>query len=402
MFDRGNDSDIIPFPISPPRLDPRVSDNERRLALEVEDLKRIHALSLRLAANQTLPQVLQDVLRTAVTMADATLGSVQILTPAGELSMVGQVGFGDSIVDQFGTVRLEDCTTCSEALKRRSRVIVPDLSSDPKFTEIAAALKSYGAASAVSTPVLDTVGNVLAMFSVYWVERHEPSDRELRAFDLCAELAGRHVERSAAARLLRDRQVLLMRELAHRGKNLVSVVQAIATRSLSGDRTLSDARKVLIGRLQALARTYDTLTEEAPESAALHDIVSAGLETLSDRAIIRGPQVLVHAHTAQTLALVFHELATNAAKYGSLSVVSGRVEVNWELALLDGDDERFRLTWKEIGGPRVAPPVSKGFGSAIITSVIGNELKCTPTLTFAEDGFVYRLDCSLRALTARA
>jgi len=377
----------------------RLLDSERRLVAEVEDLKHLHALSLRLAANQTLPDVLNDVLRTAASLVDAHLGSAQLLTSDGDLGMIGQVGFGENIIDTFSTVRLEDCTTCSEALKSRSRIIVPDMRADPKYTEISAALRSYGAVAAVSTPVLGSGGRVLAMFSVYWLEDHEPSDRELRALDLCAEIAGRHVERSVLAKELRDRQTLLMRELVHRGKNLVSVIQAIARRTLSGDRTLDDAREVFIGRLQAPAHTYDTLTDEAPESAPLHGVVSAGLKSLSDRTDISGPVVAVHAKIAQTLALVFHELATNAAKHGSLSDESGRVEVTWELARQGSGDERFRLTWMERGGPRVNPPAREGFGSVIITSVIGNELNCVPTMDYTEDGFRYCLECSLNALT---
>lgn len=387
------------YALSRRRPVPCLSDNERQLVGEVEDLKHLHALSLRLATNQALPDVLKDVLRTAADLVAAPLGSVQLLTAAGDLGMIGQVGFGESILDTFSTVRLDDCTTCSEALTRRSRVIVPDLRTDPKYTEIAAALRSYGAVAAVSTPVLDSGGNVLAMFSVYWPEEHEPDDRELRALDLCAELAGRHVERNAAAKALRDRQTLLMRELAHRGKNLVSVVRAIAARSLSGDRTLDEAREVFIGRLQALANTYDTLTDETPESAPLHEIVSASLNSLSDRTEVRGPVVAVHAKTAQTLALVFHELTTNAAKYGSLSVETGRIDVTWELTRHGRDDTWFKLAWIESGGPRVAPPARKGFGSAIITSVVGQELNCQPAMDYAEDGFRYRLECSLSALT---
>lgn len=123
-------------------------------------------------------------LRTAASLVDARLGSVQLLTPEGNLGMVCEIGFGDSILDEFAVVRLEDCSTCAVALERRSRVAVRDLRMDPKFTEIAAALRSYGAVAAVSTPVLDSGGKVLAMFSVYWLKEHEPSDRELRALDL--------------------------------------------------------------------------------------------------------------------------------------------------------------------------------------------------------------------------
>jgi two-component sensor histidine kinase len=376
-----------------------INESEPQLTDEVEDLKRLHALSLRLASTNILADVLVDVLRTAASLVGARLGSVQLLTPKGDLSMVGQVGFGDSLFEKFSLVRLQDCSTCAVALQRRARVILRNLRTDPNFSEIAAALRSYGVVAAVSTPVLDSGGNVLAMFSLYWLEEHEPNDRQLRALDLCADLVGRHVERNVAAKALRDREQLLMRELAHRGKNLVSVIQAIAARSLSGERTLDEARKVFIGRLGALANTYNTLTEEAPESVDLHDIVSEGLKSLGERVDIGGPAVGVLAKNAQTLSLVIHELATNAAKYGALSVESGRITVTWELLRNGSADERFRFNWSETGGPAADQPVRKGFGSVIITSVIGNDLNCVPTMEYAEDGLQYRFECSLSTLT---
>jgi GAF domain-containing protein len=335
---------VRPSPLS--TVESLRSENERLLAAEVEDLKLIHALSLRLAVadSDKLSDVLLDVLRTAAGLVGARLGSVQLLTPDGKLGMIGQIGFGDGIIDQFPIVSLEDCTTCAVALKHRTRVTVRDLRTDSDFTDIAVALRSYGAVGAASTPVLDRGGNVLAMFSVYWLEEHEPSERELRVLDLCAELAGRHVERSAAAKALRDReqrQTLLMRELAHRGRNLLSVIQAIAARSLRGEQTLDEAREVFIGRLGALANTYNTLTDEAPESVRLHDIISAGLKSHIERAAIRGPAIVVPAKKAQTLALVLHELATNAAKYGALSAPSGRIEVTWELVQKHSGSEQF-------------------------------------------------------------
>src|SRR6201996_3206795 len=375
-----------------------LSDKEQQLSAEIEDLKRIHGLSLRLSEASTLAEGLMDVLRTATALVDARLGSVQLLNDDGQLEMVGQIGFGASILDTFAVVTLQDCSTCAVALNRRARVAVRDLRRDHDFSQIAAALRSYGAVGAVSTPILDKAGNVLAMFSVYWLDEHEPDDRELAGLDLCAELAGRHVERSVAARALRDheqRQALLMRELAHRGKNLLQVIQSIARRSLSGERTLDEAREVFIGRLDALSNTYSTLTEESAESVHLTNIVAAELQSYGERINVRGPAISVPARKAQSLALVIHELATNAAKYGALSVPSGRVEIAWGIT-----DDQFFLDWSEIDGPSVEPPRKPGFGSVIITYVVGSELNCEPVLDYQQSGFRYRFDCSVAALTA--
>lgn len=375
-----------------------LSHTERLLTAEIEDLRRIHGLSLRLGDASTLSDGLVDVLKTAALLVDASMGSVQLVNDNGELEMIGQIGFGADVLDQFAVVTLRDCSTCAVALNRRARVAVRDLRKDRDFTEIAAALRSYGAVGAVSTPILDKAGKVLAMFSVYWPDEHELDEREVAGLDLCAELAGRHVERSVAGRALRDheqRQTLLMRELAHRGKNLLQVVQSIARRSLTGERSLDEAREIFIGRLGALANTYSTLTEAAPESVQLTSIVTAGLQFHSERTKVRGPAILVPAKKAQTLALVINELATNAAKYGALSAPTGHVEVSWEVT-----NDRFSLKWLESGGPPAHTPTKLGFGSVIISSVIGTELNCEPGLEYRQSGFEYRLDCSFSALTA--
>ena len=393
MLKQNKESSVILWPGAVPR-EGQASTETERLAAEVEDLKCLHALSLRLTAAQSLPEVLVDVLLTASSIVGAPLGSVQLLTREGALDMVGQVGFGEQIISAFPTVRLEDCTTCSVALQRKSRVIVSNLRTDPNFSGIAAALHAYGAIAAVSTPVLDNGRNVLAMISLYWHEQREPTERELRVLDLCAELAGRQVERSAAE----ARQRLLMRELAHRGKNLITVIQAIATRTLSSGRSIDEGRETFIGRLQAVANTYDALTDEAAETANLHNIVAAGLKSIGDRASISGPVVIIPSKTAQTLSLVVHELATNAAKYGALSVKSGRVDVAWRVVQDSDARERFVFEWSERGGPAAEPPARKGFGSVIISSLVGSELHCKPELQYAEKGFNYRLECALSDL----
>lgn len=381
-------------------LGPIRSENDR-LTAEVDDLKRIHALSLRLTEATTLADVLHDLLRTSVALVGARLGTVQLLRPDGKLGLVGEVGFGTDIANKFSVVSLEDCSTCAVALKRRSRVIVQNLHTDSDFTEIAAALYSRGAVTAVSTPICDKTGNVLAMFSVYWLEEQKLSDRQLSTLDLCAELVGRHVERSFATEALLDRerrQSLLMLELSHRGKNLLSVVQAIAARSFQGDRTLDEARDIFNGRLHALGHTYNMLTEVSPENVSLSEVASATLESHGEQISIHGPEIFIPAKRAQTLALVFHELATNASKYGALSVSAGRVELEWRIS--SEDNEQFHLDWLETGGPAATVPSRRGFGSTIITSVVGSELNCIPSLEFSESGLRYRFDCEMVALKA--
>jgi PAS domain S-box-containing protein len=206
-----------------------------------------------------------------------------------------------------------------------------------------------------------------------------------------------------------DRQQMLMRELAHRGMNLLAVVQSIAGRSLTGDRSLAEAKSVFIGRLQALSQTFSTLTTEAFEGAPLEAMVNRELASFAGRARLEGPNVMLTPKIAQTFALVVHELATNAAKYGSLSVPDGEVHVKW---VITGGDvsgqrdtanmpaQRFKLEWRESGGPPATPPKRRGFGTTLVSQVAGTEFDCTPELTYGADGFGYKLDAPMQRLGA--
>jgi PAS domain S-box-containing protein len=194
-----------------------------------------------------------------------------------------------------------------------------------------------------------------------------------------------------------ERQRVLMREVAHRGKNLLAVVQSIAGRTLTGHGTLEEARKSFVGRLQALSRTYASLTDEVFEGAPLDEIVASELSSFEGRTRIDGPKIMLGAKVAQTFALIVHELATNAAKYGALSVPAGHLAVTWQIADVKGA-QCFLFDWTETGGPPAVTPTSRGFGTLLITTVAGGELKCEPEITYAAEGFRYRLVAPLASI----
>jgi PAS domain S-box-containing protein len=152
-----------------------------------------------------------------------------------------------------------------------------------------------------------------------------------------------------------ERQRLLTRELSHRVKNTLAVVQGIASQTLTGGRDLVDARTVLARRLRALANAHGLLTASEWRGASLAALVGDELEPYDGRAVLLASEdVTLGPRAALTLALVLHELTTNAAKHGALSVPGGRVELSWSGAA--ASDDTFRLAWREAGGPRVRPP----------------------------------------------
>ena len=168
-------------------------------------------------------------------------------------------------------------------------------------------------------------------------------------------------EEKAAA----ERQRLLTNELNHRVKNTLATVQSIAAQTF---RAISDqpARAVFDARVTALSNAHNVLTESNWESASLIGVVERAIaphavaEADANRFQITGPDTRLHPKVAVTLAMALHELMTNAAKFGALSVPEGRVTVVWTLKP-DGARERLSLTWTETGGPEVAPPTRKGF-----------------------------------------
>lgn len=194
-----------------------------------------------------------------------------------------------------------------------------------------------------------------------------------------------------------QRQAVLMRELAHRGKNLIAVIQAIASRTFAGERPAKESAAIFAGRLQALANTFATFNESSAETSPLRDILAAELQVYTDKVALDGPPVLLSAAAAQTFALVAHELATNAAKYGALSRPEGRLAVAWRVSG-EGDAARFAFDWRESGGPPVVAPTRRSFGTVLITQIAGSQFGCAPQVDYDPAGLRYGFEADLARL----
>jgi PAS domain S-box-containing protein len=167
--------------------------------------------------------------------------------------------------------------------------------------------------------------------------------------------------------------VNLAHEAEHRTKNILATVQA--TVRLSHSSAADDLKKLIEGRINALAKVHTLFVESRWTGAELHTLVTQELLPYrgdrETRVRINGPAVMLEPNTAQTIAVFLHELATNAAKYGSLSTADGDVEIAWSCTA----DRRLNLRWTESGGPAVAPPTHRGFGTRILENIIGGQLK---------------------------
>jgi two-component sensor histidine kinase len=154
-------------------------------------------------------------------------------------------------------------------------------------------------------------------------------------------------------------------------------------------------------RLHSLAQTHAILLDQDWQGADLAEVVRTEMGPYADRVSIEGPSLMLTAQAAQNFALALHELATNAAKYGALSNLTGRVNINWSVLKPNGY-RQFIFRWQEQGGPQVTPPVGKGFGSAVLEQVMAEYFENPPQIEFAANGVGYEVIGSLEAITNEA
>jgi two-component sensor histidine kinase len=185
------------------------------------------------------------------------------------------------------------------------------------------------------------------------------------------------------------RQKLLVDELNHRVKNTLATVQSLASQTARSTANPKDFTHAFEGRLIALSKAHDQLTAHHWENAELREMLSGSLAPYAaaspSRIVLRGEDLVLRPRAVLTLAMVVHELTTNAAKYGALSVPSGCVEVRWAPVEQDGR-KSLRLDWIESGGPEVKVPERRSFGSRFIEGSVKAELNGTARLVYAPEG----------------
>jgi two-component sensor histidine kinase len=188
---------------------------------------------------------------------------------------------------------------------------------------------------------------------------------------------------------------LLVNELNHRVKNTLATVQAIAAQTFRGSGDPEAIRK-FEGRLVALGRAHNVLSEEKWDSAEIREIVEGVLEPYaareSHRLHVSGPALRLSPRSALMMSMALHELATNAVKYGALSNAKGEIYIDWATAD-EGDNRRIRLRWKEVNGPSVGSVERRGFGSKLIEHTFGQQLGGSAKLEFAPTGVICNLEC---------
>jgi two-component sensor histidine kinase len=215
-----------------------------------------------------------------------------------------------------------------------------------------------------------------------------------------AETAKRLAEEVTERKRAEERLTILVRELSHRVKNILAVLQSIAARTVLSTRSADESREILYGRLQALGRAHELLIEASWSGAPLQQVVEAELAGFTDRVKVSGPELGLSASAVQTFALIVHELLTNAAKYGALSNADGEVLVSW--ALEQTPTRGFlEFSWQERGGPPVVSSGHTGFGFALI-SAMGRSLTTSPNIKLNQSGLECKIKVPLETLVPNA
>lgn len=191
-----------------------------------------------------------------------------------------------------------------------------------------------------------------------------------------------------------DQIALLMREVQHRAKNMLSMIQALARRTAPAEHP--EFVESFEERLKALAANQELLVTGQWAGARMHELVRTQLYYVEDlidgRVTCEGPDLLIVPASAETIGMALHELVTNAAKYGALSNDSGKVEICWEITKTAHGRE-FVLSWREAGGPPVQEPEREGFGSTLTTRVPRLSLNAQVESQFRPEGFFWQMRC---------
>ncbi|GJD94503.1 hypothetical protein OCOJLMKI_1705 [Methylobacterium iners] len=357
---------------------------------------------------------LGDRLRDLSRTSEMTLMAAEIV---GRTLNAGRAGFGrlDALGEHVdleldwtavglrsiaGRHRFEDYGDLRRELLRGEPVIVRDACRDPRTAACSGALQALDVASLINMPVRER-GRTVALF---FVHDRVPRDWSREELGFLRAVADR-VEAAVARVRAEEQQQLLNRELSHRMKNTLAMVQAIATQTLRGASDIEAAKEVLAARLIALGKAHDILMTGDGESQGtdIRTVIENALSLHEDperqRFDLQGPHVPCGARAALSLALMVHELATNAAKYGALSTPTGRVVLTWEVGST-GDTKTVRLTWREEGGPRVTAPSRVGFGSRLIERGLAGAVGGQVELRYPPEGMCCTLVAPLTGFLA--
>lgn len=269
-------------------------------------------------------------------------------------------------------------------------------------TALASALAALLAHKLISKPILQLQSAAEALPERRDVEYQHTWMAEANVVGNALSHASQVISRrEAALKDHEDQLSLVIKELSHRTKNLLAVIQAMARQTMKG--SAGPYLSTFQDRLGALSRSHDLLVGTGWSSVELEDLVRSQTETFrphgEEKIRCEGPQILLKPEAAQSIGMALHELATNAAKYGALTSPEGWVRVTWKVLTNEEDEQGLLFIWKEENGPPCSPPDTSGFGHSILTRVVPSGLRGKATLFWHQSGCEWKLEVPLSALS---
>lgn len=380
----------------------------RQLAkMQAGDMQARAAVARRLALIE-----LGDHLRDVSTVKEMTATAAEIV---GRTLHVSRAGYGElddtgqlvTILQDWttpgsdsltGQHRLADYGDVGPIMQRGETLIVSSMTEDPRTAGYVAPFEAISISAMLNVPVRER-GRAVGIFYVHSSTPRTWTEEEITFVRNVAD----RVQIGIARLRAEEQQAILNHELSHRMKNVLAMVQAIAQQTIRNASDLDDAQAALSSRLIALGKAHDLLLTGIRESASLEAVIQGALAIHDDQQIgrlrLNGSFVQVGSASALSLSLIVHELATNAAKYGALSVPEGYVAVDWKLVEQNGE-ACVQLRWAEHGGPQVAAPKRRGFGSRLIERGLSCVIGAEVALSYPSSGVICTVTVPLAGLAA--
>ena len=338
-----------------------------------------------------ISRVAADILGRTLGLAHGGYGAVNA---DAETILVTEEWTAPGVTSIAGLHHFREYGSFVESLKAGEPVIIDDVAADPRTADETDALAAIDVRALLNLPVMEHGRFVALLYAL----KAAPCAWSPEDIGFVRNVADR--TRAAIARVeAEERQQTLNQELSHRMKNMLAMVQSIATQTMRNATDVETAKNVLAGRLIALGKSHDLLLGGTLNGTSLQILIEDTLQPhldRPDRFVIEGPTLTVGAKAAMSLALMLHELATNAAKYGALSNADGRVRIDWKT---DGM-AHVRLQWSEAGGPLVVRPTRTGFGTRLIGRGLAGNFGGEVQLEFPATGLICTVTASLKELQA--
>jgi two-component sensor histidine kinase len=371
--------------------------SHEKLAKELAAIKHLHEISSELLGERQPEELYEKILDAVVSIMRSDFASIQLYRPErGELRLLAHRRFPPEAAKFWKRVNAQSGSCCGAALASAERVIIPDIEANAQLVSNSLEIfRRAGIRAVQSTPLISHGGHILGMVSTHWRQPHVPREQDLRYLDILARQFADLIERSLAE----QRTKALLREVSHRAKNILAVVQGMA-RQTAAQKDPDIFVEDLCARLDGLSRSHDLLVASDWQGVEVSELIRSQVAHLIDlggtRITFAGPPIRISPRAAQAIGMAVHELSTNAIKFGSLSSADGFVELGWSVS--DGAEPRFTMSWHEHGGPPAVPPQRQGFGHTAMVQMIEYSFDGDVRLNYNPEGVTWKMNAPLAAM----